>query len=218
MKVITIPRRGFTLVELLAVIAIVGILAAILIPIVGAVRKSANNTQCLSNLRQHGSAVRLYANDHNNKLPTLNFNYVSDLWPYLVNSKTEAPTFSGPSFPDGLRGTCFECPLMDNDVDAASERSYGVNSFIRLYYLKGGEDNQNYSDSSLLLIQQPENTVIFADTHSRSNLSNDRWEQISQRHDGHVNVVFVDGHVDSVAGDDERATTYNTVFWRGKDL
>jgi prepilin-type N-terminal cleavage/methylation domain-containing protein/prepilin-type processing-associated H-X9-DG protein len=44
---------AFTLIELLTVIAIIGILAAIIIPTVGRVRESARNAQCISNLRQN---------------------------------------------------------------------------------------------------------------------------------------------------------------------
>jgi prepilin-type N-terminal cleavage/methylation domain-containing protein/prepilin-type processing-associated H-X9-DG protein len=66
-------RRGsaaaFTLIELLTVIAIIGILAAILIPTVGKVRESARSTQCISNLRQIGSAIQLYADSNRGKMP-----------------------------------------------------------------------------------------------------------------------------------------------------
>lgn len=56
-------HSAFTLIELLTVIAIIGILAAILIPVVGAVRESARNAQCVSNLRQIGMAFVASSDD-----------------------------------------------------------------------------------------------------------------------------------------------------------
>lgn len=53
-------RRGFTLIELLVVIAIIAILAALLFPVFSEAKKSAQTTQCLSNMRQLGIAMRFY--------------------------------------------------------------------------------------------------------------------------------------------------------------
>lgn len=61
--------RAFTLIELLTVIAIIGILAAIIIPVVGRVRESAKSAQCVSNLRQQGVAFMAYVNDHQQRYP-----------------------------------------------------------------------------------------------------------------------------------------------------
>lgn len=64
--------EAFTLVELLTVIAIVGILAAIVIPMVGKIRESANKSACASNLRQVGIAMNAYLADNREALPGYN--------------------------------------------------------------------------------------------------------------------------------------------------
>jgi prepilin-type N-terminal cleavage/methylation domain-containing protein/prepilin-type processing-associated H-X9-DG protein len=60
---------AFTLIELLTVIAIIGILAAILIPTVAKVRESARKSQSVSNLRQWGTALHLYLADSKGRMP-----------------------------------------------------------------------------------------------------------------------------------------------------
>lgn len=62
-------RRGLTLIELLTVLAVVAILAAILIPTVGRVRMMGNRAASASNLRQWGTAIGLYQADHRGHLP-----------------------------------------------------------------------------------------------------------------------------------------------------
>ncbi|AHF92008.1 N-terminal cleavage protein [Opitutaceae bacterium TAV5] len=61
--------QAFTLIELLTVIAIIGILAAIIIPTVSKVRKTAKRAVCASNLRQIAAAHIMYRNDHKGKAP-----------------------------------------------------------------------------------------------------------------------------------------------------
>jgi len=63
-------RYGFTLIELLVVIAIIAILAAILFPVFAKAREKARQTSCLNNQRQITTGILMYAQDHDELLPT----------------------------------------------------------------------------------------------------------------------------------------------------
>ena len=70
------PRPGaavaaFTLVELLVVLAIIAMLAALLLPVLGRAKEEARATVCLANLHQVGLALQLYVQDNNNKMPVM---------------------------------------------------------------------------------------------------------------------------------------------------
>ncbi len=63
------PALGFTLLELLVVIAIIAILAAVLFPVFASARRKAGEAVCLSNMRQAGMAIALYAQDNDGLYP-----------------------------------------------------------------------------------------------------------------------------------------------------
>lgn len=100
------PRSStsaFTLIELLTVIAIIGILAAIIIPTVGAVREKAQRSVDGNNLREIVKAAQIYAGDNNDLLPnprtipatTLTNANGALLWPGILarNNILTDPTF-----------------------------------------------------------------------------------------------------------------------------
>jgi prepilin-type processing-associated H-X9-DG protein/prepilin-type N-terminal cleavage/methylation domain-containing protein len=87
-------RHAFTLIELLVIVAIIAILAAILFPVFALARNKARQSSSLSNLKQHGLAFQMYAQDYDEVLPpaysagtpgtTLPDNYGAFRWPWLT--------------------------------------------------------------------------------------------------------------------------------------
>src|SRR5262249_53154788 len=60
-------RPAFTLIELLVVIAVIAILAALLFPVFAQARDKARSVSCMSNMRQIGKALMMYAQDYDEK-------------------------------------------------------------------------------------------------------------------------------------------------------
>jgi len=104
-------NRAFTLIELLVVIAIIAILAAILFPVFAQAREKARGAQCISNMRNIGTAVMMYAQDHDEYMP-FGYAYTWPLqaelfwWqdlcrPYVKNEQV----YTCPSMPTHIRYT-----------------------------------------------------------------------------------------------------------------
>lgn len=133
------PTAAFTLIELLTVIAIIGILAAIIIPTVGKVRNSARDAGCKSNLRQYAFASMMYAEDNKGKLPehqgASSPKWVDCVRPYLASGARKG----GELIVDGevqlrcpafaIRAGEFKTTL---DNDTARGRGYQYNLNLRL--------------------------------------------------------------------------------------
>ncbi len=109
MKTSRLPSKGFTLIEILIIIAIISILAAILLPVFARARENARKTSCLSNLKQLGMGVQMYAQDYDEKVPAAylywvpsNTNYLNSwmqlVMPYVKNAQVcECPSYSAAS-------------------------------------------------------------------------------------------------------------------------
>jgi prepilin-type N-terminal cleavage/methylation domain-containing protein/prepilin-type processing-associated H-X9-DG protein len=138
-------NHGFTLVELLVVITIIGFLMALLIPAVNSVRESGRQTKCLNNQRELGQAIIMYESAKN-RLPGVisnthepksaggvDYSWVEALFPYLEHSDIwETLVNSGSASIATLRVAVTVCPndpyLNDpTSVNAQALLSYGVN-------------------------------------------------------------------------------------------
>lgn len=103
MKRRLMQTKGFTLIELLVVISIIALLIAILLPALGAARSAARSAGCLSNLRQIGMGIRVYANDYGQTLPTGTDDDVTN-WAVLAYNYmgTSGSTFATQSTEGGI--------------------------------------------------------------------------------------------------------------------
>jgi prepilin-type N-terminal cleavage/methylation domain-containing protein len=92
MKTAEPPRRaGFTLVEIMIVVAIIGLLAAIAIPNFVHTRARSQATACINNMRQIDSAIQQFSME-TGKAPGSTINYPSDLTAYIkLNSNNSIP-------------------------------------------------------------------------------------------------------------------------------
>lgn len=85
------PRAGFTLVEIMIVVAIIGLLAAIAIPNFVTARQSAHAKACINNLRQIDAAANQFALERGRSTGDV-INYPTDLLPYIkLNSAGSIP-------------------------------------------------------------------------------------------------------------------------------
>ena len=142
-------RQAFTLIELLVVIAVIAILAALLLPSLSSARDTSRKAGCISNLRQVGLAIQMYAHDFDGRIPfgpkAPPFTSPADLYPStgapttLISLRSGAPVGLGLLLRDYLstQSRVLFCPGSDQKIDTAAELSkVGTDQAQGSYYYR----------------------------------------------------------------------------------
>lgn len=170
-------KAGFTLLELLIVVAIIAILAALLLPALAASKLQAQQTKCLSNLKQMGIAHAFYIEDYDQDLPyqdALPFYYgwLGMLASFATNTLSVqiCPSASSVKAPPAGQNVVFGAAdqawtVQENKDDAPVEASYAFNGWFYTgdlqYNVAAGYSTQHFGKVNS--VQYPAQTPVFAD-------------------------------------------------------
>ena len=215
---IEVRRRAFTLVELLVVVAIVAVLAALLLPAIVRAKHSAHAAKCISNLRQLGLAAQMYFDDHDGapfpyRLYATNGGVI--YWfGWLQNGAEGTRDFDarqGPLY-EYVNGLGIEiCPTLNysgaNFKLKAKGAAYGygynlhlTNAAVRITALRDPSGIALFADAAQVNDFQPPASPShpmleeFYYVDSAGNSAS--YPNAHFRHGHRANVAFADGHVD----------------------
>lgn len=208
-------QRAFTLIEMLVVIAIIGLLAALLFPAVSAAKKYARRTTCLDNEKQISLGVHMYADDHHDVLAPLSTNHAPNVW---TDYKTWMKSYVGLHGPSSPRDTLFACPAdtfyyTDAYADSCvfQSRHSQSNFNYSSYVFNAGNLRSDYPYTNSFpgiagkkadSIRHPTRTILVTEWPAPKPYS---WHQPRRLSPGAVGVSnaknlvsFVDGHVNYI--------------------
>ncbi len=206
-------RRAFTLVELLVVIAIIAILAALLLPALTGAKSRAWSVRCVSNLRQIGLAMRMYADDFNEFFPESGTAIPWGTVDVLPPNGSGKPSWMEQLISFTANTNLYHCP-----ADQKSSFSYfnGVRAaYVALSYNRGSVNGK--------LIILPAYFVLGGDTVDFNPLDADKddYDQNCvggsangmpalawQTHNLGQNLLFADGHARWFKGYDTNEMTF----------
>jgi type II secretory pathway pseudopilin PulG len=192
------------LIELLLVIAIVAILAALLLPVLARAKDKSRATQCVGNLRQWGLAYRLYADDNGDYLPrrgqgvqTLALITRPSDWfnalPMTLNLPQYQDLVASGHRPEPGDHSVFICPDAV-DPGASNFLAYAMNMNLCPWDLA--------SPTKFGEVVQPSHVVAMADAPGpyASTYPSTQPYSVLARHAGRANLLFLAGGVRSFSG------------------
>ena len=201
------PRRAFTLVELLVVVGIVALIVGILLPTMSRARGQARSTACVANLRQLALAAQHYALHNGGRFPVAKWG--ADFWDFSIVNGKPVPGLLWRGHSD-LRVQ--QCPGFDgraNSLDPHTGYNYNTS------YIGHGQGETVEAPAKLDQVRDPGRTALFGDGEwaagankfMRAPLRHAGLDETLPsvraagtqgfRHRGATNVAFVDGHVES---------------------
>jgi prepilin-type N-terminal cleavage/methylation domain-containing protein/prepilin-type processing-associated H-X9-DG protein len=208
------PRNragAFTLIELLVVIAIIGIIASMLLPVLGQAKEKANGTKCMNNLKQMQLAWMLYADDYNGVLVPNAGTAVGQNWitgdPNLDADTT--PIKQGLLYPYNQSAGIYKCPSERYKTAGGLPR---FRSYSMSYHL-GKPGSGAATKGNISEIGKPMDVFVFVDQERIDNSHfgigyppgtpgaalfagwNTTWyEMPTARHNNSCPFSFADGH------------------------
>jgi prepilin-type processing-associated H-X9-DG protein len=221
------------LVELLVVVGIIAVLVGLLLPSLAAARAASRRTVCLSNLRQVGQAIHMYAVENNGSIPygpeapimtATNFYPITGTVTSLLSLQSGNPVALGLMLDSQLARTprVLFCPDPDQDVDAEAELAkVGKSQAQGDYYYRHGSGYSLLVPTTtdhLKLAALGKNRngdpirVLAMDANFVAHPSLAIFGVKTRRNHGAkwVNVLYSDGHAETVR-DDRKVLTVNSV-------
>jgi prepilin-type N-terminal cleavage/methylation domain-containing protein len=199
-----VSRQGFTLVELMLVIAMIAVLAAMLLPVLARAKEKARTTQCATNLRQWGLTYQMYAEDNEDFLPRrgqgvqvlAQINRPEDWFnalPVYFGLTSFQQMISNNALPAAHSQSVFICPTAENP-GGTYFLPYGMNMNLCPWNLPVAT---KFSD-----VVQPTCVVAMADAPGQyaSTYPSAQPYNAVARHASRINLLFLAGQVQSFAG------------------
>jgi prepilin-type N-terminal cleavage/methylation domain-containing protein/prepilin-type processing-associated H-X9-DG protein len=188
-------QRAFTLIELLVVLAIIGILAALLLPVFSRAKRQARNITCISQLRQLGTATRLYADGSGGRLPTAELLPSAPSDPPLPRICDQLGPYVGQASGTNSSSLVFKCPADSDWFFEVEGSSYQWNTALNGRRI----DSEAYLGS--FWASSSSNGVILWSTNATLLQNASSVPLLADYEDFHPrppksgkNAVFMDGH------------------------